>query len=63
MTPHPNDTFNGWTQSGSNRIEWPGPIYSTDGGGDSAYTDADDVTGPRRFGGIAALGHETDRVR
>jgi hypothetical protein len=29
--PHPNDTFDGWTQSGSNRIEWPGPIYSTHG--------------------------------
>jgi lysophospholipase L1-like esterase len=27
----PPANFVGWTQSGSNRIEWPGPAYSTDG--------------------------------
>lgn len=27
----PPADFNGWIQSGSNRIEWPGPAYSTDG--------------------------------
>ncbi len=62
-TPHPNDTFDGWTQSGSNRIEWPGPLYSTDGSKILSYNVSQTPTDGSVSQSFATVPGSTYRVR